>query len=76
MLLPKLALCAWKALSAFLREDTGNYTLPAAIVAIQTAGEFLNWHPHLHVLTIAGAFRFDGAFMRLPARRNALPSTN
>ena len=58
--LPKLALCAWKALSAFLREDTGGDALPAAIVSIQTAGEFLNWHPDLHVLVPAGAFRHRG----------------
>ena len=50
-------------MSAFIRDDTGQDTLPAAIVSIQTAGEFLNWHPHLHVLTIAGAFRFDGTFV-------------
>ncbi len=48
---------------AFLREDTGNDTLPAAIVSIQTAGKFLNWHPHLHVLAPAGAFRADGGFV-------------
>jgi hypothetical protein len=52
-LLARLALCAWKAVYAFIRDDTGQDTLPAAIVSIQTAGEFLNWHPHLHVLTIA-----------------------
>jgi hypothetical protein len=52
-LLPKLALCAWKALSA-------------ATVSIQTAGEFLNWHPHLHVLAPAGAFRTDGSFVHSP----------
>jgi hypothetical protein len=65
-LLPKLALCAWKALSSFLREDTGGNALPAAIVSIQTAGEFLNWHPHLHVLAPAGAFRADGGFVHSP----------
>jgi len=59
-------MCVWKALSAFLREDTGNDTLPAAIVSIQTAGEFLNWHPHLHVLAPAGAFRTDGSFAHSP----------
>ena len=65
-LLPKLALCAWKALSSFLREDTGGDALPAAIVSIQTAGEFLNWHPHLHVLAPAGSFRADGSFAHSP----------
>jgi hypothetical protein len=64
--LPKLALCAWKALSSFLREDTGGDDLPAAIVSIQTAGEFLNWHPHLHVLAAARAFRADGGFVHSP----------
>jgi hypothetical protein len=38
--------------------------VPAAIVSIQTAGEFLNWNPHLHVLAPAGAFRTDGSFAR------------
>jgi hypothetical protein len=65
-LLPKLAQCVWKALSAFLREDTEGDALPAAIVSIQTAGEFLNWHPHLHVLARAGAFRTDGSFVHSP----------
>jgi hypothetical protein len=62
----KLALCAWKALSSFLREDTGGDALPAAIVSIQTAGEFLNWHPHLHVLAPAGSFRTNGCFVHSP----------
>jgi hypothetical protein len=52
--------------SAFLRDDTGQDTLPATIVSIQTAGEFLNWHPHLHVLAPAGAFRTDGSFVHSP----------
>ncbi|HJX15735.1 MAG TPA: transposase [Candidatus Deferrimicrobiaceae bacterium] len=34
---------------------------------MQTAGEFLNWHPHLHVLAPAGAFRTDGGFVHSPA---------
>ena len=42
----------------------------------ETAGEFLNWHPHLHVLAPAGAFRTDGSFAhspRLCCRRPAGP---
>jgi hypothetical protein len=46
--------------SSFLREDTGGDALPTAIVSIQTAGEFLNWHPHLHALAPAGSFRGFG----------------
>jgi hypothetical protein len=65
-LLPKLAVRAWKTLTSFLSEDTGGNALPAAIVSLQTAGEFLNWHPHLHVLAPAGAFRTDGSFIPSP----------
>ena len=32
----------------YIRANTVVIGLPAAIVSIQTAGEFLNWHPHLH----------------------------
>ncbi len=65
-LLPKLALCAWNAVSAFIRAETDSTALPAAIVSIQTAGDFLNWHPHLHVLAPAGAFTVEGGFLPLP----------
>ncbi len=50
----------------FALPNTGGNALPAAIVSIQTAGEFLNWHPHLHVLAPAGAFRADGNFVHSP----------
>ncbi|MDH3262217.1 MAG: transposase [Acidimicrobiia bacterium] len=62
-LLPKLALCAWNAVAANIRSYTGADALPGAIVSIRTAGEFLNWHPHLHVLATAGAFNADGGFL-------------
>jgi hypothetical protein len=65
-LLPKLALCAWKALSSFLHEDSGGDALPAAIVSIRKAKEksrerrvpavFLEWD----ALEISGlGKRFD-----------------
>jgi hypothetical protein len=36
----------------------GEREFPAAIVSIQPAGDFLNWHPHLHVLSLAGVVAF------------------
>jgi hypothetical protein len=60
-------LCAWKALSSFLREDTGGDALPAAIISIQTAGEFLNWHLHLHVLALLLADYKTGMEGKTPA---------
>jgi hypothetical protein len=65
-LLPKLALRAWKSVGAHIRVDTGGKASPGAIVSIQMAGNFLNWHPHLHVLATAGAFPVEGNFLRAP----------
>jgi hypothetical protein len=36
------------------------------IGAIQTHGELLHWHPHIHVLITCGAFIPDGDFLELP----------
>ena len=35
------------------------------IAAIQTYGELLHWHPHLHVLVTCGAFTSTGEFLEL-----------
>lgn len=35
---------------------------PGAVIAVQTAGEDLNWNPHLHSLVSCGTFLDDGAF--------------
>jgi len=34
--------------------------------AIQTHGELLHWHPHIHVLITCGAFTSEGDFLELP----------
>ncbi|MGA2033027.1 MAG: transposase [Thermoguttaceae bacterium] len=36
------------------------------IVAIQTHGELLHWHPHFHALVTCGAFTAEGGFLALP----------
>ena len=36
------------------------------IAAIQTHGELLHWHPHIHVLITCGAFTPEGDFLELP----------
>jgi hypothetical protein len=46
-----------------LGDDTA---LPGAIGFIQTAGELLNFHPHLHLLITDGVLQPDGTFERLP----------
>ncbi len=39
--------------------------VPGLIGAIQTHGELLHWHPHIHVLITCGAFTPEGDFLEL-----------
>ncbi len=62
----ELAGCAWRAIrlylpAAFDSEDTQS----GAVGFIQTAGELLRFHPHIHVLLADGAWLPDGSFRHL-----------
>ncbi len=63
-LLAKLSRCAWKVLNLYLTQ-TGAYddAKAGAAVAVQSFGDFQNFHPHLHVLATDGCFYNDAAFM-------------
>ena len=66
-LLGELSSCAWTCLKAeaqrlLRRQDV----VPGMIAAIQTHGELLHWHPHIHVLITCGAFTPGGDFLELP----------
>ena len=37
--------------------------MPAGILSIATAGDFLNWNPHIHALIASGTFYADGSFV-------------
>ena len=41
-------------------------TRPAFIEFVQTFGDLVNFHPHVHVLSADGVFRADGTFVPLP----------
>jgi hypothetical protein len=73
-LLGKLAAAAWTCVRdevrRLLRRDD---VLPGMVVAIQTHGELLHWHPHIHALVTCGGFRApshsdgrQGDFVELP----------
>ena len=52
---------AWGSMAAVLGcEDA----VPAGVLTIQTAGEALNFHPHLHGALADGVFYPDGKFQR------------
>ena len=66
-LLGKLSSCAWTCLKAEAARLLGREDLvPGMIAAIQTHGELLHWHPHIHVLVTCGAWTPEGDFLELP----------
>jgi len=63
-LLGKLSSCAWTSLKAeACRLHNRDDVVPGMIGAIQTHGELLHWHPHIHVLITCGAFTPEGDFL-------------
>jgi hypothetical protein len=65
-LLGELPGCAWRALRLYLAAAFDRHDLtPGAIGFLQTAGELLGWHPHLHVLLADGGWLPDGSFRHL-----------
>jgi ribosomal protein S27E len=66
-LLGKLAHCAWTCIQAEVRRLLGrDDVVPGMVAAIQTHGELLHWHPHIHVLITCGAYTPEGDFLELP----------
>ena len=66
-LLRKLSRCAWKVLNLYLTQAVPYDDAKAgAAVAVQSFGDFQNFHPHLHVLATDGCFYSGAAFMVCP----------
>jgi len=54
-------------LKEFFREAVQEEgAVPGAVVAIHSFGDFLGWHPHLHVLCTDGCFCGNGMFRVAP----------
>jgi hypothetical protein len=66
-LLGRLAQLAWETVLDTYREMAGNNdALPGMIAGIQTFGELLHFHPHVHALVTDGVFLPNGTFRQLP----------
>jgi hypothetical protein len=60
-LLAKLSKCAWNILSDYLKQTVhDDQAVPAAVISVQTFGDFLNFNPHLHIIVADGCFSKDG----------------
>jgi hypothetical protein len=56
----------WNCIQAEVRRLLGrDDVVPGMIAAIQTFGEILHWHPHLHLLVACGGFTSTGDFVDL-----------
>jgi len=67
ILLGELYHAAHAAIATWLRQRTGQRQgQPGLVVAVQTFGDFLFWHPHVHVLAAAGVFAPNGDFHLAP----------
>ena len=66
-LLSELSRCAWETLKEFFQQAVPEKdAVPGAIIAIHSFGDFLGWHPHLHILCTDGCFSGSGMFCVAP----------
>ena len=66
-LLRGLVRAAWETIVEVFRSVLGrDDVLPGAIAGIQTFGDLIHFHPHLHVIATDGAYLPDGTFICLP----------
>ncbi len=57
----KLSQCAYASVKAFFQATLSkNQAVPGVIVAIQTFGDMVNFHPHLHAIVSDGLFTASG----------------
>jgi hypothetical protein len=61
-LLDSLCLSAVKSLIRFFHTATGLELMPGVVAVIQTFGDRINFHPHIHVLITEGGSSPDGTF--------------
>lgn len=67
-LLSDLSRCGWEALKRYFKKAVkGRNAAPGAVIAIQSFGDFLGFHPHLHILISDGCFYKNGMFFVSPA---------
>jgi Putative transposase len=63
----KLSHCAYECLKAFFQATLRKkHAVIGVILAIQTSGDLVNFHPHLHAIISEGPFAAKGCFYFLP----------
>jgi hypothetical protein len=65
-LLGELCPCALRSLTRYFEAVTGSELMPGVIAAVQTFGDRINLHPHLHFLVTEGGVNGAGLFHKIP----------
>jgi hypothetical protein len=65
-LLGDLCLSAVRAITLYMKARADRDLMPGVIAVIQTSGNRLNFHPHLHMLVTEGGRTNDGSFQPVP----------
>jgi len=65
-LLGDLCRCAVRAILLYFQAMAGTAVEPGIIAVIQTFGDRINLHPHLHLLVTEGGVDEGGAFHKIP----------
>jgi hypothetical protein len=65
-LLKELARAGAEAVQELVRLGCGSDARPGIVVSVATAGDLLQWHPHLHLIATDAARAPDGSWHALP----------
>ena len=66
-LLGRMTREAWLCVRQYLQQELGRKdVVPGMIAGMQTHGELLHFHPHIHALVTCGGFNTAGGFLELP----------
>ncbi|MFP4053484.1 MAG: transposase zinc-binding domain-containing protein, partial [Phycisphaerae bacterium] len=72
-LLQQLPALAWQSILQTCRALLGEDAVPGGVLAIQTFGSLMHFHPHIHGLVTDGAFTPDGCFHPIPVNLTDAP---
>jgi len=62
----ELCRCALRSLTRYFEVTTRSELMPGVIAAIQTFGDRINFHPHIHFLVTEGGVDEAGLFHKVP----------
>ncbi len=65
-LLGDLCLCGVTTITKYMETCTGSHLMPGVVAVIQTFGNRLNFHPHLHFVVTEGGRSTNGHFCPVP----------